>query len=126
MKKFIVLAMALVMSGSLAGMSRAYEHKPKTQKIAGWFSDEKCGAKGADASHAACAKTCVEGGSPIVLITDKDHSILKVDNQDAAKEHVGHHVTVTGTVADGSVHVNKIAMQKQPKAKKQKGEHAAG
>ena len=126
MKKFIVAAITIAMCGSLSGASQAGTHKPKAEKISGWFSDEKCGVKGASADHEACAKTCVEGGSPIILITDKDHSILKVDNQDAAKEHVGHHVKVTGTVADGSVHVDKVAMMKTPKAKKQKGEHAAG
>jgi malic enzyme len=28
----------------------------------GWVSDEKCGAKGANAAHAGCAKQCIKAG----------------------------------------------------------------
>jgi hypothetical protein len=38
--------------------------------------------------------------------------VLNVDNQDSLKSHEGHHVRVTGTVTDGALHVDKVAMLK--------------
>jgi len=130
-KKFLIVAIALTLSAPLALTSRAQDSakpkmsKPHVQKINGWVSDEKCGAKGASASHIDCAKKCVEDGSAIIFIGDKGKMVYKVDNQDVLKEHVGHYVKVTGTVTDGALHVDKVAMLKQPKAPKQKGEHGA-
>ena len=82
----------------------------KTTKMNGWVSDEKCGVK--DIDNADCAKKCAESGSKLVFVSEKDKSVLSVDNQDALKGHEGHHVSVTGTVTDGTLHVDKVAMLK--------------
>jgi len=80
----------------------------------GWISDSKCGAKGANASHAACAKKCVEAGEKPVLVTDKDQKVVGIDNPDAVKGHEGQHVQVMGTMDDkGMVHVTKVTMLSQ-------------
>ena len=34
----------------------------KGASVTGWISDSKCGAKGANAGHAACAQKCVDAG----------------------------------------------------------------
>jgi len=82
---------------------------PKSAKMTGWVSDAMCGAKGASAGHAACAKKCVGGGESVVFVTDKDQQVLKVANQDALKDHAGEHVTIEGsTTADGSLQVDKV------------------
>ena len=61
-----------------------------------------------------------------MLVSDKDKSIVNVDNQDALKGHEGHHVSVTGKLDNGTLHVDKVAMLKQPKAKADKSEHSHG
>ena len=44
----------------------------------GWISDSQCGAKGANAAHAACAKKCIDGGAKPVLVTDKDQKVVAI------------------------------------------------
>ena len=79
----------------------------------GWISDSKCGAKGANAAHAACAKKCIEVGEKPVLVTDKDQKVVPIDNPDAVKGHEGHHVQVTGKMDNGTLHVDKVTMLSQ-------------
>jgi hypothetical protein len=83
----------------------------KDTKWAGWVSDSKCGAKGANASHEACTKKCVAGGEKPVLVTDADGKVVPIDNPDAVKDHLGHHVEVKGSMTDGgSVHIDSVKM----------------
>ncbi len=78
---------------------------------AGWISDSKCGAKGANANHAACAKKCIDAGAKPVLVTDKDQKVVPIDNPDAVMDHLGHHVQLAGTMSsDGGIHVDKVTM----------------
>jgi hypothetical protein len=46
----------------------------------------------------------------MVIVTDGDQKVLMVDNPDALKDHVGHHVAVTGHVMADSVHVESAKM----------------
>lgn len=78
--------------------------------MTGYIVDEKCGAKGAHPGAEACAKKCAEAGEKMVFVGDKDKSVLKLDNPDAVKGHEGHHVSVTGSVKDGVLHIDKLAM----------------
>ncbi len=126
MKGLAILAFAAVVGAAVTmpvTAAHAYGPKVKTQKLTGWVGDEHCGAKSADAAHAECAKKCVAGGAAIVFVNAKDKSVLKVDNQDALKEHVGQYVRVSGPVTDGSLHVDKVDVLKAPKPKPAKGEH---
>jgi len=80
----------------------------------GWISDSKCGAKGANAAHEACAKKCIGAGEKPVFVSDKDQKVIGIDNPDAVTDHVGHHVKVTGTMDDkGMLHVDKVTMLAQ-------------
>ena len=81
--------------------------------MSGYISDSMCGAKHMG-SGAACVKKCVEGGSAPVFVSEKDKSVLKIDNPDAVKEYYGSHVKVTGTVdsSSKSVHVDSVAEAK--------------
>jgi hypothetical protein len=74
----------------------------------GWISDAKCGSK----VNAECAKKCIQqGNQAAVLVTDDSKQVVQIHNQDAVKEHAGHHVKVTGKqMADGSIHVDKVTM----------------
>jgi len=82
---------------------------PKDQSWSGWISDSKCGAKGANASHAACAKKCIGAGEKAVLVTDQDSKVVPIDNPDAVSAAVGQHVELSGTMnSAGALHVDKV------------------
>jgi hypothetical protein len=108
MKKIALMLLAAAFLTSTSAISFA---APKSTKMSGWVSDEKCGAK--DIDNADCAKKCAEAGSKLVFVSEKDKSVINVDNQDALKGHEGHHVSVTGTMDNGTLHVTKVAMLKQ-------------
>lgn len=115
------LALAVLAVAFLASMSLAKPKddtaKGKTEKISGWISDAKCGAK----VDAACAKKCADAGEKLVVVSDKDKTIYQVENQDAVKEHAGHHVRVTATDNNGTLHVEKVDMLKDKAEKAKSG-----
>ncbi len=75
----------------------------------GWITDDQCGAKGAKAEHQACAERCLGRGGKLVFYNTADEKLYKLDNQDLAKQHLGHQVTVTGDVEGDSIKVESIA-----------------
>ena len=82
---------------------------PKDENLTGWISDSKCGVKGANSSHEACAKKCIAAGEKPVQVADKDQKILAIDNPDAVKDEVGQHVAVSGSMTSaGALHVTKV------------------
>ncbi len=108
MRKVLVLCLAIGFVFALTAM--ALDNMGKSTTVNGWVSDSKCGVKGANANHAACAKKCEGAGEKLVIVTDGDQKVLAVDNQDALKGHEGHHVAVTGTQSGESIHVNGVKM----------------
>ncbi len=102
MKKIFVLIAALCFSVAVFAA-------PPDQTLSGWVSDSKCGAKGANAAHAECAKKCIAGGEKPVLVTDNDQKVLPIDNPSALKGQEGHHVQVTGNMtSSGALHVDSV------------------
>jgi hypothetical protein len=114
MKRLLLVVFALAFVTST--VSFAKDKGPKSTKMSGWVSDEKCGAK--DIDNAACAKKCAESGSKLVFVSEKDKTVINVDNQDALKGHEGHHVSVTGKLDNGTLHVDNVAMLNQADDKK--------
>jgi hypothetical protein len=108
MRKILVISLALCFVFALSAM--AFDDMGKSTTVNGWITDAKCGAKGANAGGEACTKKCVAGGEKMVVVTDGDSKVLAIDNQDAVKDHAGHHVAVTGTVTKDSIHVNSVKM----------------
>jgi hypothetical protein len=109
MKRTFAMLLALTMIlGAAAWASNS--------SVTGYISDDKCGAKGANAGAEACTKKCIEGGAKPVMVSDADQSVLAIDNPDAVKGHEGHHVTITGTVdtTKKSVHVASVKMAPAP------------
>ncbi|MGO9405132.1 MAG: hypothetical protein ACLPVW_16840 [Terriglobales bacterium] len=106
MRKLLLWLLAGAFIVSTAAVSFASD----TQTVKGWISDSKCGVKGANAGHADCMKKCIKAGASVVIVTDKDQKILKVDNPDALKEHYGHHVAVTGHIDGDKIHVDSVKM----------------
>ena len=108
MRKILVLCLALCFVFALTAL--AFDDMGKSTTVNGWVSDDKCGAKGANDKAEACTKKCLAAGAKMVIVTDKDQKVLMVDNPDALKDHVGHHVAVSGHVMGDSIHVQSASM----------------
>ena len=108
MKKVLVLCLALCFVFALS--AAAFDDMAKTTTVNGWVSDDKCGAKGANANAEACTKKCLAAGAKMVIVTDKDQKVLTVDNPDSLKGHEGHHIAVTGHVTGDNIHVESAKM----------------
>jgi hypothetical protein len=100
MKKLMAVTflLALTATWALAGSEKG--------SWTGQVSDAKCAPK----VNAQCNKKCIEGGQAVVFVNDKDGSVIAVANQDALKEHAGHHVKVDGSMADNKLTVDKVTM----------------
>jgi hypothetical protein len=108
MKKVLALCLAMFFVFALTAL--AFDDMGKSMTVNGWVSDDKCGAKGANEKAEACTKKCLTSGAKMVIVTDKDAKVLMVENPDALKDHVGHHITVTGKVMGDSIHVDSAKM----------------
>jgi hypothetical protein len=97
------LAMTLAGTALLAALAFGGSWK-------GTISDAKCGAAHADASEKSmkCVQGCVKGGQAAVFVTEG--KVLKIANQDAVKEHLGHKVTITGKLDGDTVTVENVSM----------------
>ena len=58
-------------------------------------------------SRCECAKKCIQGGSPAVLVT-ADGTIYKIANQDKLVSHAGENVTVTGKANGDTITVDSV------------------
>lgn len=82
------------------------------QTYTGWVMDQKCATEGAK-PNVDCAKKCIEGGSPMVLVNDADKNMLTVANPKALQDHIGQHVRVQGTLANNKLTVKSAEMTPQ-------------
>ena|SRR5689334_8552236 len=73
----------------------------------GYVIDESCASKPAMKGNEACARKCIKGGSPAVLLADSA-KVYKLDDQAKAVEHAGHKVKVTGTLNGDTIKVESI------------------
>jgi hypothetical protein len=107
----LVCTVVLVLGIFVAAKSDAAK-APKDKTVKGWVSDSKCAAKGANADHASCGNKCVAAGEKVVLVTDKGHKVLNVDNPVTLKDHMAHHVAVKGMVdsSANTIHVDSVTM----------------
>jgi hypothetical protein len=115
----ICAAVALFAAGMAMAGQQGQTSKSKSSKTswAGWITDSDCGAKGASASHADCAKKCVaDKGAKYVLYNTSDKKLYNLDDQSAAAEHVAHMVHVKGTLDGDTIHVTSISMPASKKA----------
>jgi hypothetical protein len=108
MKRLLVLFALLISIPALA------------EKMTGYISDDKCAASGSKAAKAtewinpdmfeSCVKKCMKAGSTMVFVTE-DNKVLKLDADSTQKAlpHLGHRVSLTGTVNNGSLKIDEIA-----------------
>jgi hypothetical protein len=112
-KRLLVFVMVLVFAASL---TLAGDKEKKDGSWVGWVTDTHCGAKGANAKHADCAKKCVEThDAKYALYTPADKKVYVLEPQDKAAGHAGHHVKVTGTVDGEKIQVKSIEMTGEQK-----------
>lgn len=90
------------------------------EQLTGYVSDEQCASHSSKAAKAtdwidpkafeSCAQKCVKKGSAIVFVTE-DNKVLKLDADSTKKAsaHLGHRVSVTGKVENGTLKIEKIA-----------------
>jgi hypothetical protein len=97
MKK--ITAVALLSMG-LAAIGMAAE-------FTGFVEDTSCSTKPGMKGNAACAKSCIKGGSPAVLVTT-DGTIYKISNQDKIVSHAGENVTVTADLKGDTLTIDTV------------------
>ena len=100
MKKLLLSVAAT--AALLAGLAAA---KEKLMTVAGWVSDENCGAQHTRPGGGDCIRKCLRGGQAIghpewkpqrmVFVADKDKRIWVVENPAALKDQEGYHVEMT-------------------------------
>ncbi len=79
------------------------------ETFTGVVSDAMCAknpAKASSPDHAACAKKCIDGGSPAVLIVNG--KVYQVSNADTLNAYAGKTVTVDATVANDVLTVKSV------------------
>ena len=97
MKKLTAVA-ALAFGLAASGMAAEFK---------GFVEDTACAGKPDMKDDAECAKKCIKGGSPAVLVTP-DGKILKVDKQALLAAHAGENVTVKGTLKGDTITVESV------------------
>jgi len=105
MKKLLLLCLAFSLVFFIVSLAYAGD-----TTVNGYVSDSQCGAKGANANHAACMTKCLGKGAKAVIVSDSDQKVLTVDNPEVLKGHEGHHVAASGAVTGDSIHINSVKM----------------
>jgi hypothetical protein len=96
--KTITATAAMLLGLSALGMAAEFK---------GFVEDSSCASKPGMKDNAACAKKCIGGGSPAVLVGE-DGTVYKIANQDKITGHAGEKVTVTGSVKEGTITVEDV------------------
>src|SRR5579871_4802042 len=97
MKKLTAVA---AMTLGLAALGMAAEFK-------GFVEDQRCAGMPDMKGDSDCAKKCIKGGSPAVLVMP-DGKIYKVDKQDLLAKKAGMNVTVKGTLKGDTIAVESV------------------
>lgn len=97
MKKITVVGL---MTLGLAAAAMAAEYK-------GFVEDTACSTKAEMKGDSECAKKCIKGGSPAVLVTEAG-KIYKISNQDKIVASAGENVTVTGKLKGDTLTIDSV------------------
>ena len=98
MKKLIAIAL---LTFSFTSSAFAAQFK-------GFVEDKSCAGNPGMAGDAECAKSCIKGGSPAVLVMP-DGKIYKISNQDKIVSFAGENVTVEGKLDGDTITVRKVS-----------------
>ena len=64
MRKVLMITVASFFLLAMSAM--AFDDMGKSATVKGWVSDDKCGAKGANAGAEACTKKCLGAGAKML------------------------------------------------------------
>lgn len=79
------------------------------QTLRGYVSCSKCEAsKGATGSHLDCMQQCLAKGADVVLITDDDHQLIRLENPNTVSAQHAHHVALYGYMSGTAFHVISV------------------
>lgn len=107
MKKAVLAG--IVLSISILVVQLALADREVT--FSGYVSCSMCAAaKGASDSHRECMEECLAKGAGVVLITDNDHQIIRIENPDTVSGQHAHHVSLSGYMNDTGLHVITVRM----------------
>jgi uncharacterized hydantoinase/oxoprolinase family protein len=81
------------------------------ETMTGVISDEHCGAKHADASGAACIKSCVKQGAAVVFVSDGKVYKIADSSKDKVANHLGEKVKVDGNFEGDTVTIDSITAE---------------
>ena len=104
MSKRLVCALAVLLVVAFALAGAAGEEKSWT----GWITDSSCGAQGANAGHAACAKRCVGRGEKYSLYTSEAGKLYVLEPQEKAADYAAKEVKVKGTLEGKTIKISTI------------------
>ncbi len=99
MKKLLAVA---ALACSVFALSAAAED------LTGIITDAKCKHTDTSAKSVACAKQCIQAGSPAVLVTSADNKVYTIANPSKITRYIGQRVTVSGDVNGDKVTVNSV------------------
>jgi hypothetical protein len=97
MKKFLAISLLFAFSAM-------------AESLSGYIVDKNCSTKAAMMGNEACAKRCIKGGSPAVLVSGDKIYTIDADSQAKAVEHAGQKVKVDAKVAGDTITINSIEM----------------
>jgi hypothetical protein len=98
MKKFFATAVVAV----------AFTSTAMAAQFKGVVEDQNCSKMPAMQGNADCAKKCIKGGTPAVLVTPDGH-VYKIANQDKIVAHAGENVVVDGELAGDTITVKGVS-----------------
>jgi hypothetical protein len=73
----------------------------------GFVEDTSCSKMPEMKDDAACAKKCIKGGSPAVLVTE-DGKIYKIANQAKIVDHAGEKVSVEASLKGDTLTIDSV------------------
>lgn len=83
-------------------------------ELSGWITCEYCGKANANSSGAACVRACARKGAKLMLFSED--RLFRVEQQDLAREYIGHEVEVVGVVTEENLlHLDRIEKKKASK-----------
>ncbi len=94
------ISTVVLMTVGLAAVGLAAEYK-------GFVEDQACVGKPEMKDDSDCAKKCIKGGSPAMLVTPEG-KVYKIANQDKIVASAGEHVTVMGTLKGDTLTVESV------------------
>lgn len=78
------------------------------ENLSGYIVDKNCASKPAMMGNEACAKRCIKGGAPAVLVSGDKIYTIDAASQAKATELAGKKVKVDAKVSGDTITINSI------------------